>query len=89
MSGAKAQKNDRRVFINRDAMEKIKVPTPGSVVLVQRHDQIRGTNEAQAGGEDEAESLSAIEEEDGVEDITVGIAFPMNKIEPHGMDMKA
>jgi hypothetical protein len=88
MSGTKVERNDRRVFINRGTMEKINL-CQGSVVLVQRHDSNRWTKATSEApeGEEEEDGHYAVDEELDTEEMTVGVAWPMNRIEPNGTDL--
>src|SRR5271170_7470828 len=85
-SSAKVERNDRRVFINRGTMEKMGV-FQGSVVLIQRHDPNRWTPATAPvlpeDGEDDSHYPSD-DEDDSVEQTTVGVAWPMDRIEPNG-----
>ena len=85
ISGAKIERNDRRVFINRTTMEKIDVHQ-GTVLLIQKHDCNRwaaAISEYRIAEEDEDSHYS---DDDGEADqMTVGVAWPMNRIEPNGM----
>jgi hypothetical protein len=76
-SSVKVERNDRRVFMNRDTLEKIKVSN-GSVVVIQRH---YAPKYVPLGGST-SDDLSD-EEED--KRMTVGIACPMSQIQPNGM----
>jgi hypothetical protein len=87
-SSAKVERNDRRVFISRGTMEKINV-CQGSVVLVQRHypsncaptpplDSIEKSEEDQ-------DSNFPINGGENIEQTAVGIAWPMDRIEPNGI----
>ena len=85
-SNAKVERNDRRVFINRGTMEKINV-YQGSVVLIQRHDPMKWAGPTLDNAEfDEEEDDSHYPEDDegDVDQTTVGIAWPMDRIEPNG-----
>jgi hypothetical protein len=75
-SSVKVERNDRRVFMNRDTLEKIKVSN-GSVVLIQRHYEPKYVPSSATTGD----NLS--DEED--ERMTVGIACPMSQVQPDGM----
>ena len=67
-------------------MEKMGV-FQGSVVLIQRHDPNRWTPATNPvlleDGEDDSHYPSD-DEDDSVEQTTVGVAWPMDKIEPNG-----
>jgi hypothetical protein len=81
-SNAKVERNDRRVFINRNMMEKINV-YQGSVVLIQRHHpQMSGTLETT---DDASSHYESDDDDENFEQTTVGIAWPINRIEPTGM----
>ena len=85
-SSAKIERNDRRVFINRGTMEKMGL-FQGSVVLIQRHDPNRWTPATtpvlpEDGGDDS--HYPSDDEDDSVEQTTVGVAWPMDRIEPNG-----
>ena len=89
-SVAKIERNDRRVFINRNTMEKVNI-YQGSVVLVQRHDPARWVPVLAARGENEVsleDDESQYPTDDGEEDsgsqMTVGVAWPLDRIEPNG-----
>ena len=84
-SNAKVERNDRRVFINRGTMEKINV-YQGSVVLIQRHDPMKWAGPTLDNTEFEEDDDSHYPEDDegDVEQTTVGIAWPMDRIEPNG-----
>jgi hypothetical protein len=82
-ANAKIERNDRRVFINRATMEKIGVHQ-GSMVLVQRLD-VKTWSSASALDSDEEDSVYPSDEEgDLAGQMTVGTAWPMNRIEPNG-----
>jgi hypothetical protein len=88
-SGAKVERNDRRVFVSRGSMERINV-FQGSVVLIHRHNPNRReqlpTLEETEKYEHNAGSYDASDdEEDTVEQATVGVAWPMDRIEPNGI----
>ena len=87
-SNAKVERNDRRIFINRGTMEKINV-YQGSVVLIQRHDPMKWAGPSLENTEfEEDEDDSHYPEDDTEEDAeqtTVGIAWPMDRIEPNGI----
>ncbi len=88
-SATKIERNDRRVFINRTTMEKINV-YQGSVVLVQRHDPSKWvptlTRSENGLSQDDDESQYPTDgEEDSVSQTTVGVAWPMDRIEPNGI----
>jgi hypothetical protein len=90
-ASAKIERNDRRVFINRGTMEKINV-YQGSVVLIQRHDPSKWvptlTRSENGMSQDDDESQYPTDgEEDSVSQTTVGVAWPMDRIEPNGMDL--
>jgi len=86
-SSAKIERNDRRVFINRGTMEKMGV-FQGSVVLIQRHDPNRWTPAMapvlQDDGQEHDSHYPSDDEDDSVEQTTVGVAWPMDRIEPNG-----
>jgi hypothetical protein len=89
ISGTKVERNDRRVFINRGTMEKINI-YQGNVVLIQRHDPDRwkkSLSEAPPDGEEDEDDHYSVDEELDAEEMTVGIAWPMNRIEPNGTDL--
>ena len=82
-SGANVERNDRRVFINRGTMETMSV-FQGSVVLIRRHDPDRVAAAVPGDGEDDSQCPT--DEKDGtVEPSTVGVAWPMDRIEPNGL----
>jgi hypothetical protein len=82
-SKSKIERNDRRVFINRNMMEKINI-NEGSVVLIQRYNSTRVLNLHTL--EDDLSSEYGTDEDDGdVEQATVGTACPMDRIEPNGL----
>jgi hypothetical protein len=88
-SGAKVERNDRRIFINRGTMEKMNV-YQGSVVLIQRHDPDRWAptplNETSITEEHEDDShYSQYDDYEEVEQMTVGVVWPMDRIEPNGI----
>lgn len=90
-SAAKIERNDRRVFINRTTMEKINV-YQGSVVLIQRHDpstRVPTLTRSENGmSQDDDESrYPTDDEEDSVSQTTVGVAWPMDRIEPNGIQL--
>jgi hypothetical protein len=74
-------RNDQRVFINRTMMEKIHV-SQGSVVLIRRHDPDRWIPQADSLDDDSSEYPLDHEEES--EQATVGVIWPMDRIEPEG-----
>jgi len=88
-SSAKIERNDRRVFINRGTMERINV-YQGSVVLIQRHDPNRWAQNplfdlTEIPEEDDGSHYPEDDnDQDDVEQTTVGVAWPMDKIEPNG-----
>jgi hypothetical protein len=89
-SNARVDRNDSRVFINRTTMERINV-CQGSVLLIQRHNPIHPARQPQvdsANGtvvQDDGLDNEVEEEENGdVEQTTVGVAWPMDRIEPNG-----
>jgi hypothetical protein len=83
-SNAKVERNDSRVFINRNTMERIGV-TQGSVLLIQRHDPLKSTRTETAGGNSNEEGARDEDEEDEeAEQPPVGVAWPMDRIEPSG-----
>jgi hypothetical protein len=79
---AKVERNDRRVFINRSMMEKINL-YQGSVVLIQRHDSLR-IKHLEAVEEEMSSEYDTDEDDETFDQTTVGIAWPMDKIEPNG-----
>lgn len=86
-SSAKVERNDRRVFINRGMMEKMNV-YQGSVVLIQHHNPSKWnrkpTLETEASEEEDIQ-YATDDDEDNVEQIAVGTAWPMDRIEPNGI----
>jgi len=89
-SAAKIERNDRRVFINRTTMEKINV-YQGSVVLIQRHDAAKWVPVLASQGnnvleqEDDESQYPTDEEEELGSQTTVGVAWPLDRIEPNGI----
>jgi hypothetical protein len=77
-SSVKVERNDRRVFMNRDTLEKIKV-SQGSVILIQRHCAPKYVPSGLSASDDD------LSEEDEDERMTVGIACPMSQIQPDGI----
>jgi hypothetical protein len=83
-SNAKVGRNDRRVFINRGTMEEINAHQ-GSVVLIQRHDPMKWAGPTLDNPEFEDDDSHYPEDDEGdVAQMTVGIAWPMDRIEPNG-----
>jgi hypothetical protein len=68
-------------------MEKMGV-FQGSVVLIQRHDPNRWTPATvtllQDDGEENDSHYPSDDEDDSAEQTTVGVAWPMDRIEPNG-----
>lgn len=87
--GAKVERNDRRVFVNRNAMEKINI-FQGSVVLIYRHnpnhrEQLPTPDNAEVSDLNGGNYDTSDDEEDSVEQATVGVAWPMDRVEPNGI----
>lgn len=78
-SSVKVQRNDRRVFMNRDTLEKIRV-SQGSVILIQRHCAPKSVPSGLRFSSDDD-----VSDEDEDEKMTVGIAYPMSQIQPDGI----
>ena len=81
-SNAKIERNDQRVFINRTTMEKIKI-AQGTVVLIQRHDPDKWIPQVDTLDDTSSYYPSDQEEQDS-EQATVGVVWPMDRIEPNG-----
>jgi hypothetical protein len=77
-SSIKVERNDRRVFMNRDTLDKIKV-SQGSVVLIQQHCAPKSDPSGLSTSDDD------LSDEDEDERMTVGIACPMSQIQPDGL----
>jgi hypothetical protein len=86
-SRAKIERNDQRVFINRGTMEKINV-SQGGVVLIHRHNPVIQRQptipESEEVIKEKEEDYSTDDDIDDTEQATVGLAWPMNRIEPNG-----
>jgi hypothetical protein len=84
-STVKAERNDRRVFLNTATLQKIKISN-GSVVLIQPHYPrkdlftTKRSDSSQSGGD------SSSDEEEKIDRSTVGIACPLSRIEPNGIN---
>ena len=86
-SNAKVERNDRRVFINRSTMEKINI-AQGGVVLIERHDPDRWVQQGDPLVPDDSSSYYPSDDDEDVEQATVGVVWPMDRIEPNGMNTK-
>jgi hypothetical protein len=82
-ANAKVERNDRRAFINRGMMERMNI-YQGSVVLIQRHDPERMAGMNLETSDDLSSEYDIDEEVGAADQTTVGIAWPMDRIEPNG-----
>ena len=84
-ANAKVERNDQRMFINRGAMEQMGLHQ-GSVVSIQKFNsrqriKTSAEDDPESTGVEDGESTDAEEEDGMTEQITVGVTWPMEKIE--------